>query len=267
MRADLETAMGVALTSRGACALLVEDPDEYAQVFGLDERESLAISAMARDLAALMPSFVIKREQVLRRALRLTLRLLHDRELVDLLVEEFSDTHPAAEKMTSDMLAFAEFLEVEIGARAVSLAYAAVLVDMARFEHLRLRCFSTPTPLQPVLAGETASSRGLDPTRPLHVHPTAAWDRFGWDLRSVRRREDLGRLRADECTLLYVQRGLSGELSTLRIGDDALEVLELVSRHPDQLSLEDLCLALTVQRSVGATTGKLVRQGVLECGL
>jgi hypothetical protein len=240
----------------------MEDPREYAEVFGLTEAELSSLSDMAADLAALMPSFVTKRERVLRRAMHLTLDLLDDDELADLLLQEFSDTHPAIEKMTPEMLAFAAFLIAEIEARADSLPHGAALVDMARLECLRLRSFGTPTPLWPPIERDPLSSRGFDPLRRLQVHPTAAWDRFAYDLRSVRRPEDLGRVRPDPCDLIYFQWDKHGGLRVIRVAAELARALDLIAQQPDGM------IAADVVREIGSTyeaaLGKLVRQGVLR---
>jgi hypothetical protein len=262
MRSDLETAMGVALTCRSACAVLLENPLEYSDVFGLDNDEITTLTTMAADLAALMPGFVVKREKTLRRSLRLTLSLLGDEATA--YVEEYSDEVPGHEKLMGDMIGFAEFVIEKAQAAGSSLAYGQIIVDVARFERLRLQCFGTGGALSISSPAPVPESKEFHHLGPLELHPSAVFDRFGWDLRSVRGRRDLARMHEDPCFMVFFQWGNDGAIRTLRLDDVTSRAVEFLGQQPGALSAGELCRAVGTDRSPLALLGKLVRQGALR---
>jgi hypothetical protein len=260
VRDDLETAMGVAITSRSACEALQEDPTDYAEVFGLSDDERSVLIAMTKDLADLMPSFVTKRERMLQRAMRLTMALLE--EYADDFVEEYSDEHPAVERMAADMLEFADFLAEEVAAAADEIPYAAVIADVARFERLRLTSFHTPLPLWP--EPPLAPAGPDDPPRTVALHPTAVFDHFGWDLRSLRGPADLPRMREDPCVLLYFQWGVHGAQRVLRLDPPTVQALTLIGERPASMTAAQVCEAIGTDRPPESLLGKLIRQGAVR---
>src|SRR5215471_17053986 len=89
VRSDLETAIGVVLTSRSARDMILEAPDSFAAHFDLVPAEAAALARMAGDLAQLTPGFLQKRERSLRRTFAITLSLMGDEATP--LVEDYSD--------------------------------------------------------------------------------------------------------------------------------------------------------------------------------
>jgi hypothetical protein len=264
MREDLEVAMGVALTSRSACQCLLDEPSEFLELFELDEHETHLLRDMANDLAALMPGFVVKRERSLRRALQLSLELLGD--LGSGFIAGYCDAHPEVETMMPELVAFADFLIEETRLAADSIDFGAIIVDSARFERLRLLSFGTPGPLWPQTASGKGTAASLHQQMVLSVHPSARWDRFGWDLRSLRSRDDLWRMRVDPCVLLYFRWGAHGAQQAIRLDEETARAVDFLGGHPGTLSAADLCQEIGTERSPERLLGKLVTYGIVQGG-
>src|SRR5215471_13049872 len=147
VRSDLETAIGVVLTSRSARDMILEAPDSFAAHFDLVPAEAAALKVMATDLTTLMPGFVVKRERSLRRSFPVTLALLGAEATP--LVEDYSDAFAPVDSSLEEWLRFGDFLVEETRELASELPYGDVIADVARFERLRLRSVIAEGPLWP----------------------------------------------------------------------------------------------------------------------
>jgi hypothetical protein len=263
MRSDLETAMGVALTSRSARDMVRDDPDSFAEHFNLAPAEAAALTLMASDLVDLMPGFVQKRERSLRQALRMTLGLLGNDEAADL-IEDYSDAYAPVDSTAVDFLRFADFLVAETREIASRLPYGDIIADVARFERLRMRSFTAEGPLWPAAEEVPLNPRQIDQSRPLWLHRSAAVEAFGWDVRNARTRDILGRLRPDPANLLCFQRGDEGEGMTLRIDDEGARAVELIALRPGEMSASEIIETLGTSRSPEMLLGKLIAHGVIR---
>jgi hypothetical protein len=261
VRECLETAMGVALTSRSGRDMILAAPDSYAAQFGLDPAETIVLARMAEDLASLMPGFVHKRERGLRRSFAVTLALLGDH--VDALVEGYTDAFAPVESTAADFLRFADYLVEEIRELADRLPYAGLVADVARFERLRIRVFNAEGPLWPGPDQPPLDPRRVDPARLLWLHPSTAVAAFGWDVRTVRSAQILPRLRPDPTNLLCFQHGEEGEVVVLRIDDETARAVELIGSRPGQLSAETMGVITGSGRPPEVLLGKLIAQGVI----
>lgn len=262
VRSDLETAMGVVLTSRSARDMILEAPDEFTAHFDLAPQEAAALMVMANDLAQLMPGFVHKRERSLRRAFGTTLALLGDEAAA--LVEDYSEAYAPVDSLAAEMLRFADFVVEETRELASRLPYGDIVAEVARFERLRLRSFNAEGPLWPKPEEAPLDPRQIDRSRPLWLHRSAAVEAFGWDVRTVRSPQALPRLRPDPANLLCFQRGETGEGVVLRIDDEAARALELIALRPGEITTADIGELSGTSRSPEALIGKLIRQGVVR---
>jgi hypothetical protein len=263
MRSDLETAMGVVLTSRSARDMILEAPGDFAGHFDLDPPEVAALTLMAGDLAELMPGFVQKRERGLRRGLGITLTLLGDDEGTDL-VEDYSDAYAPVDSTAAEMLRFAGFLVDETRELASRLPYGDIIADVARFERLRIQSFNTEGPLWPEPEPGPLDPRQIDRDRLLWLHRSAAVETFGWDVRTVRSPEVLRRVRPDPANLLCFQRGDEGEGVTLRVDDETAQAIGLIASRPGEITAAGIVETIGTDRSPEMLLGKLIAQGVVR---
>jgi hypothetical protein len=262
LRSDLETAMGVVLTSRSARDMILEAPDAFAAHFDLVPAEAAALAAMAGDLTALTPGFVIKRERALRRTCHVTLVLLGDEATP--LVEDYSDAYAPVDSTLEDMLRFADFVVDEVRELASELPYGDIITDVARFERLRARSFNAEGPLWPGRDAESLDPRHIDLGRPLWLHRSAAVETFGWDVRTVRGPGILPRLRPDRAHLLCFQRGEEGEGVVLRIDDETARAVEVIALRPGEVTAAKLGEMTGVTRPPETLLGKLIAQGAVR---
>jgi len=262
VRSGLETAMGAVLTSRSARDMILGDPDGFAGYFDLTTAEAAALAGMAGDLSALMPAFVHKREQGLRRPFGVTLSLLAQAGVI--LTEDYSDMYAPLESAVADALRFSDFLVEKTQELAEQLPYGAVILDVARFEQMRMRCFRTEGPLWPAPEEDPLDPRQIDPARPLWVHRSAAVRRFGWDVRTVRSARDLARLRPDPANLLCVQRDDDGEVVVLRIDGESAQAVERIAARPGEIRAAEIAGLAGSDRPPEALLGKLIAQGVIK---
>ncbi len=256
MRADLETAMGVALTSRSRCARLVQAPAEYAAAFDLDEDERRALILMAGDLAALMPRFVAKRQRGLRHALPVTLQLAEESAgpgTIQSMLDRYCETQPPPPTRAADLMSFADFVAGETEFLAVGVPHGAVTAQMARFERLRLRASAAEGPLWP-----TDTTAG-----PLRLHPSASWDTFRWDLRRLRHAQDIPALRAGPCVLLCIQRSEDGRIRSMRLDPAAGRIIEVIGRSREPLTASRACALPGTRERPDALLGRLIAEGVV----
>jgi hypothetical protein len=211
---------------------------------------------MAEDLATLMPRFVAKRRHGLRGAVPLTLKLLASSAVdftEDALLEQYCDAQPPPASRTTDLLCFATFLIAEAEARAASIEHGRIIAEMARLERLRLRASCSESPLWPAKTQ----------TRLLRLHPSVAWDSFSWDLRLLRRIEDLPTLVDDPCVLLCVQSAEDGRVSLVRIDKEATRAVEIIDQLPEALTASALCTMLGTGRHPEAVLGQLIAHGAV----
>ena len=262
MRSDLETAMGVVLTSRSARDMILEAPDSYAAHFDLDPAEAAALTRMAGDLAHLMPGFVQKRERGIRRAFAITLSLLGDEATP--LVEDYSDAFAPVDSSAAETLRFGDFLVEETRELASEVPYGDIVADVARFERLRMRSLMTEAPLWPKPEQAPLDPRRIDPGRPLWLHRSAAVETFGWDVRTVRSPQMLPRLRPDPANLLCFQRGEEGHGVVLRIDDESARAVELIALRPGEVTASGIGEIIGSARSPEVLLGKLITQGVVR---
>jgi hypothetical protein len=262
VRSDLETAMGVVLTSRSARDMILEAPDAFAAHFDLVPAEAAALAAMAGDLTALMPGFVHKRERGVRRGFTVTLALLGDEAMP--LVEDYSDAFAPVDSSLAEMLRFADFLVEETQELAPELPYGDIIADVARYERLRARAFNTEGPLWPTPEAEPLDPYRIDPGRPLWLHRSAAVETFGWDVRTVRGPDILPRLRPDRANLLCFQRGEEGDGVVLRIDDEAGRAVELIALRPGEVTAPQVREQTGTSRSPEVLLGKLIAQGAVR---
>jgi len=262
LRSDLETAMGVVLTSRSARDMILEAPDSYAAHFDLAPAEAAALARMAGDLAHLMPGFVQKRERGIRRAFAITLSLLGDEATP--LVEDYSDAFAPVDSSAAETLRFGDFLVEETRELAGELPYGDIVADVARFERLRMQSFMTEGPLWPKPEEAPLDPRQIDRSRPLWLHRSAAIEAFGWDVRTVRNPQMLPRLRPDPANLLCFQRGEEGEGIVLRIDDESARAVELIALRPGEVTASGIGEIIGSARSPEVLLGKLVAQGVVR---
>ena len=262
MRSDLETAMGVVLTSRSARDMILEAPDSFAAHFDLAPAEAAALARMAGDLAHLMPGFVQKRERGVRRAYAITLSLLGDEAAP--LVEDYSDAFAPVDSSAAETLRFGDFLVEETRELADQLPYGDIVADVARFERLRMRSLMMEAPLWPKPEEAPLNPRQIDRSRPLWLHRSAAIEAFGWDVRTVRGPQMLPRLRPDPSNLLCFQRGEEGTGVVLRIDDESARALELIALRPGEVTASAIGGIIGSDRSPEALLGKLVAQGAVR---
>jgi hypothetical protein len=262
VRSDLETAIGVVLTSRSARDMILEAPDTFAAHFDLVPAEATALKVMADDLATLMPGFVIKRERSLRRSFAVTLALLGAE--ASPLIEDYSDAFAPVDSSLQEWLRFGDFVVEETRELAAELPYGDVIADVARFERLRLRSATTEGPLWPEPERDPLDPRRIDPGRALWLHRSAAVETFGWDVRTVRGPEILPRLRPDRANLLCFQRGEEGEGATLRIDDEAARAIELIALRPGEATAAMIGELTGTGRSPEMLLGKLIAQGAVR---
>jgi hypothetical protein len=262
VRVDLETAMGVVLTSRSARDMIVEAPDSYAAHFDLAPAEAAALARMAADLVGLMPGFVQKRERSLRKAFGITLSLLGDEAAP--LVEDYSDAYAPVDSLPAEIRRFADFLVDEARELAGGLPHGDIVADVARYERLRIRSFTAEGPLWPKPEAAPLDPRRIDRARPLWLHRSAAVEAFGWDVRTVRSPQMLPRLRPDPANLLCFQRGEGGEGVVLRIDDESARAVELIALRPGEVSAAKIGEIIGSDRSPEALLGKLITQGVVR---
>jgi hypothetical protein len=262
VRSDLETALGVVITSRSARDMILEAPDTFAAHFDLLPAEAAALKVMAADLVALMPGFVIKRERSLRRSFSVTLALLGDEAAP--LVEDYSDAFAPVDSGLAEWLRFGDFLVEETRELASELPYGDIIAEVARFELLRLRAVTTEAPLWPEPEAEPLDPRRIDPGRALWLHRSAAVETFGWDVRTVRNAGMLPRLRPDRANLLCFQRGETGEGVTLRIDDDTARAVELIALRPGEITAAQIGELTGTSRPAEMLVGKLIAQGAVR---
>lgn len=262
MRSDLETAMGVVLTSRSARDMLLDAPGDFAAYFDLTPTEVGALEHMAGDLAELMPGFVRKRERSLRQALRLTLLLLGEEATP--LVEDYSDAYAPIDSTAEEMLRFADFVVDETRELASSVPHGDIIADVARFERLRMRTFNTEGPLWPEPDEPPLDPRQIDRDRPLWLHRSAAVESFGWDLRTLRNPQMLARLRPDPTHLLCFQQGEEGEGMVLRIDDETARAVELIGARPGEVTAGQIAEMIGTDTAPEALLGKLISHGVVR---
>jgi hypothetical protein len=262
VRSDLETAMGAVLTSRSARDMIIDDPEGFAGYFSLTTEESAALACMAVDLAALTPSFVRKREQGLRWPFSTTLFLLAEQGTI--LTEEYSDMYAPLESAAADSLRFADFLVEQTRELAEHIPYGDVILDVARLEQLRMQCYWTEGPLWPAREEDPLDPGRVDPVRPLWLHRSAAVRRFASDVRTVRSRQDLSRIRPDPANLLVIQRDADGEVVVLRVDDDSARALDLIAASQGEISAADMGRLGGPGRSPESLLGKLIAQGAIR---
>lgn len=262
VRSDLETAMGVVLTSRSARDMILDAPDDFAAYFDLTPAEVTALEQMAGDLAELMPGFVRKRERSLRQALRLTLLLLGEEATP--LVEDYSDAYAPVDSTAAEMLRFADFVVDETRELAGRLPHGDIIADVARFERLRMRTFNTEGPLWPEPDEPPLNPRQIDRDRPLWLHRSAAVERFGWDVRTIRTPQMLPRLRPDPTNLLCFQHGEEGEGMVLRIDDETARAVELIGSRPGEVTAGQIGATIGTDTTPEALLGKLITHGVVR---
>jgi hypothetical protein len=262
VRSDLETAIGVVLTSRSARDMILEAPDTFAAHFDLVPAEAAALKVMATDLTTLMPGFVVKRERSLRRSFPVTLTLLGPEATP--LVEDYSDAFAPVDSSLEEWLRFGDFLVEETQELASELPYGDVIADVARFERLRLRSATTEGPLWPEPERVPLDPRRIDPGRALWVHRSATVETFGWDVRTVRNAQVLPRLRPDRASLLCFQGGEEGEVVILRIDDEAARAVELIALRPGEVTAAEIGKLTGTSRPVEMLLGKLVAQGAVR---
>jgi hypothetical protein len=262
VRSDLETAIGVVLTSRSARDMILEAPDSFAAHFDLAPAEAAALAQMAGDLVSLTPGFLQKRERGLRRTFAVTLSLLGDE--VDPLVEDYSDAFAPVDSTAAETLRFADFLVEETRELAGELPYGEIVADVARYERLRIRAFTAEGPLWPEPERAPLDPRHLDQGRPLWLHRSAAVEAFGWDVRTVRSPQILPRLRPDPANLLCFQRGEEGEGVVLRIDDESARAVELIALRPGEVNAAEIGEIIGSHRPPEALLGKLIAQGVIR---
>jgi len=255
--------MGVVLTSRSARDMALDAPEEFAGHFGLSPAETAALTAMANDLSDLMPGFVQKRERSLRQAFRITLSLLGPENVTEL-VEDYSEAYAPIDSTQADFLRFGDFLVTETREFADRLQYGGIIADVARFERLRIRAYTSEGPLWPEAERDPLDPRKVDASRPLWLHRSAAVDTFGWDVRTVRSWAMLSRLRPDPSNLLCFQRGDEGEGQTLRIDDEAARAVEMIALRPGEVTAAEVVSATGSARSPEALLGKLISNGVIR---
>jgi hypothetical protein len=262
VRRDLESAMGAALTSRSARDMVADDPGAFATHFGLTPAETAVLAGMAGDLADLTPGFVHKRERGLRQALGVTLSLLGGEAAA--LIEDYAELYAPLSSHAEETLRFADFLVAQARELVGDLAYGEVIADVANFERLRLRSFHAEGPLWPEPEKTPLDPGHIDPGRPLWLHRSAAVERFGWDVRSVRSPQALPRLRPDPANLLCVQREHDGEVLALRIGDEAARAVGLIAAQPGGLTAGQVMARTAPGRPPEEIIGKLIVQGAVR---
>ena len=262
VRSDLETAIGVVLTSRSARDMILEAPDSFAAHFDLVPAEAAALKVMATDLTTLMPGFVVKRERSLRRSFPVTLALLGAEATP--LVEDYSDAFAPVDSSLEEWLRFGDFLVEETRELASELPYGDVIADVARFERLRLRSATAEGPLWPEPEGAPLDPRRIDPGRALWLHRSAAVETFGWDVRTVRNAQILPRLRPGLANLLCFQGGEEGDVVILRIDDDAARAVELIALQPGEVTAAKIGELTGTSRSPEMLLGKLIAKSAVR---
>ena len=261
-RSDLESAMGAVLTSRSARNMILDDPDGFAAYFSLSTSEAAALAGMAGDLAALMPTFVSKREAGLRRPFGVALSLLAETGAI--LVEDYSDAYAPPGSAVADAVRFADFLVEKVPEFAAQMQYGDVILDVVRFEQMRLQCAGTERPLHPVPEKDPLDPRRIDPGRFLWVRCSTAVRSFGWDVRTVHSRRDLPRLRPDPTHLLCAQRDDDGEVVVLRVDGQVSQIVGQIAARPGEISAAEVGELLGSNRSLEALLGKFVAQGIIR---
>ena len=262
VRSDLETAMGVVLTSRSARDMILEAPDSFAAHFDLAPAEAAALARMADDLAQLTPGFLQKRERSLRRTFAITLSLMGDEATP--LVEDYSDAFAPVDSSAAETLRFADFLVEETRELASELPYGDIVADVARYERLRIRAFMAEGPLWPKAEETPLDPRRIDGDRPLWLHRSAAVEAFGWDVRTVRGPQILPRVRPDPANLLCFQQGEEGQGVVLRIDDESARAVELIALRPGEVSASEIGEIIGSSRSPEVLLGKLIARGVIK---
>jgi hypothetical protein len=242
--------------------MILDAPDSYAAHFDLAPAEAAALAGMAADLASLTLGFVQKREKGLRRIFAGTLSLLGDEATP--LVEDYSDAYAAVDSPMGETLRFADFLVEEARALADSLPYGSIVVDVARYERLRIRSFMTEGPLWPRPEETPLDPRQVDRSRRLWLHRSAAVEAFGWDVRTVRSPQILPRLRPDPANLLCFQRGEEAQGTVLRIDDECARAVELIALRPGEVSAAEIGEVIGSDRSPEVLLGKLIGQGAIR---
>jgi hypothetical protein len=254
--------MGVVLTSRSARDMITRSPGEYAAYFDLTDAESAALAAMGADLAALMPGFVHKRERGLRQALRVTLSILGDQAAT--LIEDYTEVYGPPATTSADFLQFSDFAVAELRQRAPELPHGDLVVDIARYERMRLRGFHTEWPLQLADDATPLDPRQIDPERALWLSRGAAVEEFGWDVRTVRSAANLHRLRPDPAFLLCFQRPANGEVVVLRVDEECARAVDLIALRPGELTAPQVAALAGADQPPQVLLGKLVAQGVVR---
>ncbi len=257
--------MGAALTSRAARDLILRAPADFAAHFTLTAEETAQLAAMAADLAELMPGFVYKRERGLRRAMAITLSVLADEAtvLVEDYVEDYTEAFPPADSAAADSLRFADYLVSAISQLPDKYPHREITLDIARLEGMRLRAFHTEWPLRPEPEQDPLDPRQPDEDRPLWLCRSAAIERFGFDVRTVRADRQAGRhsrLRPDPACLLCFQRPGDGEVVVVRLDEESARMAELIARRPGDVTPRELTGAGTSRSALR----KLVSLGVVR---
>jgi hypothetical protein len=263
VRGDLETAIGVVLTSRSARDMVLDDPAGFAAHFSLNPDEVLALAAMSDDLVALMPGFVRKRERGLRQVLGLTLSLLGDDEATAL-IEDYSDGYAPLPSTAADTLRFADFVIEQIREMADELPYGDIIADVARLQRLRLATFGTERPLWPAPEQAPLDPWHIDPERPLWLDASATVEDFGWDVRTVRSPAALPRLRPDPASLLFFQQPGASEVIILRVDSECAQAVRLIAARPGGLTAGQAGQLAGSHRPAEALLGKLIAHGVIK---
>jgi hypothetical protein len=261
VRSDLETAMGVVLTSRSARNMIKQAPGEYATYFDLTATEAEALAGMADDLAEITPGFITKRERALRRQLHVTIALLGNwgGDLVGDYIEAFQPV----DSIGADCLRFADYMVDQIPELADEVPYTPIITDVARLERMRARAFNTQWPLWPE-PEHPLNPRQIDPARTLWLLRSAAVEEFGCDVRAVRSAQMLPRLRPDPAHILCYQRMDDGEVTVLRVDDDTARAVEHIALRPGEFTAPQIGPLVGTTRTPEALLGKLITHGVIR---
>ena len=267
MRVDLEDAIGRIITSRGTCRTFSSGPADFALSLGLDESDTEVLVSMEAELVRLMPSFVNKRHNQLRRAWFRTLVQLGER--IESVLHEFTDQNRPTIIYKDDQLSFGEFLVRRTVLLRGSLEHGPMIVDIARAERLINRANWTAVPTfahrGDARAG-MATKPSFDPKERIRLDESAALDTFGWDLRSLVRYDpkSITALQPDPCALLIYHTGTYQGVRIVRLKVGSARVLSKLQRSESGLSAEELCCELAQPHTVLEVLSRMYAEGIVH---
>jgi len=259
--------MARVITSRSTCESFAADPGAWAAAFGLARSDADHLVEMAGDLAALMPSFVNKRERSLRWGAQRTLDLLED--IGEEILHDFMESSSPDDRPGVELAAFVDFVVDRTASLVEELEYGELLADLARFERHRCLCFlgATWSNGERRLGSQQATVQKFDPDRNVRLMPGASLGHFSWDLRQTRAfsADAMAVLPPDPCDLLFFHNGMPDGIRILRLGTVAASVLGVVADSGNTGVTPRLaCAGLEGDRDAEALVGPFVRDDALE---